>query len=40
MSCEENMHLTVGFLHLCLYSRMYSRFQMVQIKMFNKPDFS
>lgn len=40
MSREENMNLTVGSSHLCQYSKMYSRFQVVQIKMFNKPDFS
>lgn len=40
MSREESMNLTVGSPHLCQYSKMYSRFQVVQIKMFNKPDFS
>lgn len=36
MSPEENMHLTVGSPHLCLYNSIYSRFQTVQLKIFNK----
>lgn len=40
VSCEENTHLTVGYPHPHLYSRINSRFQMVQIKMLNKLDFS
>lgn len=39
-SREENMHLAVGCPHLHLYSRINSRFEVVQIKMLNKLDFS